>query len=68
MMWVKCLVWGFMGSLVEGGLNTPWRAEYHFCREVQTQEKQAWRRKRASVSWASEADRHAERQRCPEHE
>lgn len=30
-----------MGSIVDGGFNTPWRAEYHFYMEVQIKEKQA---------------------------
>lgn len=56
MMWVKCLVLGFIGSIVDGGFNTPWRTEYHVYRKVRTREKQAWRRTRASLSGASGAD------------
>lgn len=64
MMWVKCLVQRFMGSIVDGGFNTLWRAEYHFYMEVQIKEKQAYRRMRQYLSWAPKVDHDAERQRC----
>lgn len=46
---------------MDGGFNTPWRAEYHFCREVQNKEKQAWKRTRTSLSQVSKEDHNAER-------
>lgn len=50
--------------LVDNDFHPPWRAEYHFCREVRTQEKQDWQRVKVPLSQASKADGDAEEQRC----
>lgn len=53
-----------MGSVVDAGFNTHWRAENHFYMEVQIKENQAWRGMRESLSWVPKVDHDAERQRC----
>lgn len=61
----KMLCLGVHGCFGDDGFTTPWRVEYHFYREVQTERKQAWRENEGTPSRPSEVDRDDERQRRP---